>query len=176
MLFRSERGGNSWLRRGYRGPDARDVWLFTPGKPAEEAFRRLTSWPGNDGHAQWLGKDSYLYLSDRDGAVNLYRKGLTDAVDAGGKRLTEFPDDVTAFDVSADGRTVFLTRGTELFRLDLSKPDAKPVQMSLAAATDEADPIEMRKVDKDITEALASPDGKSMAFVAYGDEIGRAHV
>jgi len=163
VLF--DRGGNSWLRRGYRGPDARDVWMFTPGKPAEEAFRRLTSWPGNDGQAQWLGKDGFLFLSDRDGAVNLYRKSLTDATDAAGTKLTEFTDDITGFDASADGRTAFITRGSELCRLDLSKPGSKPVTLVVNASADEPDPIEVRKVGGDITEALASPDGKSMAFV-----------
>ncbi len=173
VLF--ERGGNSWLRRNYRGPDARDAWLFTPGVPAEQAFRRLTSWPGNDGQAQWLaGSDDYLYLSDRDGAVNLYRKSLTDPVDAAGRRLTEFPDDVTGYDVSADGRTAFLTQGSQLWRLDLSKPDARPEAITVTAVADEPDPVEMRKVDKDVTEALASPDGKSMAFVAYGDVFVRS--
>ena len=173
VLF--ERGGNSWLRRNYRGPDARDAWMFTPGVPQEQAFRRLTSWPGNDGQAQWLaGTDDYLYLSDRDGAVNLYRKNLSEPVDAAGKRLTEFPDDITGYDLSADGRTVFLTRGTQLWRLDLSKPDAKPEALVVTAVADEPDPVEMRKVDKDVTEALASPDGKSMAFVAYGDVFVRS--
>jgi tricorn protease len=172
VLF--ERGGNSWLRRNYRGPDARDAWLFTPGVPAEQAFRRLTSWPGNDGQAQWLGTDAYLYLSDRDGAVNLYRKKLSEPVDAAGERLTEFLDDVTGYDVSADGRTVFLTRGAQLWRLDLARPGAKPEAIAVTAVADEADPVEMRKVDKDVTEALASPDGKAMAFVAYGDVFVRS--
>ncbi len=172
VLF--ERGGNSWLRRGYRGPDARDVWLFTAGVPAEQAFRRLTSWPGNDGQAQWVAPDSYLYLSDRDGAVNLYRKTLADSPDSAGQQLTQFADDLTGFDVSADGSTAFLTRWNQLFRLDLSKPDAKPEVFAISAAADETDPVEVRKVDKDITEALASPDGKSMAFVAYGDIFVRS--
>jgi tricorn protease len=172
VLF--ERGGNSWLRRGYRGPDARDAWLFTPGVPVEQAFRRLTSWPGNDGQAQWLPDDEYLYLSDRDGAVNLYRKRLSDSVDAAGTRLTEFPDDVTGYDASADGRSVFITRGTQLWRLDLTRVGAKPEALTITAVADERDPVEMRKVDKDIAEALASPDGKSMAFVAYGDVFVRS--
>ena len=172
VLF--DRGGNSWLRRGYRGPDARDVWMFTPGKPLDEAFRRLTSWPGNDGQAQWVSKDAFLYLSDRDGAVNLYRKTLADAVDAGGARLTELPEDVTGFDVSADGRTAFLTSGGDLYRLDLTKPGTKPALLAMTAAADELDPVEMRRVEKDVTEALASPDGKSMAFVAYGDVFVRS--
>ena len=172
VLF--ERGGNSWLRRGYHGPDARDVWTYTPGKPPEQAFQRLTNWMGNDGQGQWLGNDAYLYLSDRDGAVNLYRKALKDAIESGGTQLTAFPDDVTAFDVSADGNTVFLTRGTQLYRLDLTKPDAKPQALVINASADEPDPVEMRKVDRDITEAQASPDGKAMAFVAYGDVFVRS--
>jgi tricorn protease-like protein len=172
VLF--ERGGNSWLRRGYHGPVARDVWCFTPGKPPEQAFQRLTSWMGNDGQGQWLGNDAYLFFSDRDGAVNLYRKALKDAIESGGTQLTAFPDDVTAFDVSADGNTVFLTRGSQLYRLDLTKPDAKPQALVINASADEPDPVEMRKVDKDITEAQASPDGKAMAFVAYGDVFVRS--
>jgi tricorn protease len=172
VLF--ERGGSSWLRRGYRGPDARDVWLFTPGVPTEHAFRRLTNWAGNDGQPAWGPEDRMLFLSDRDGTVNVWSKSLGDPVEAPGEQLTRLADDVTGFDVSRDGRTLFLTAWDRLYRLDLGTPGASPEPLEVTAAADEPDPVEMRKVEKDITEALLSPDGKTMAFVAYGDVFVRS--
>jgi tricorn protease len=172
VLF--ERGGSSWLRRGYRGPDARDLWLFTPNVPTEHAFRRLTQWAGNDGQPAWAPDDQIVYLSDRDGVLNLWRRGLSDPPEAPGVQLTRLPDDITGFDLSRDGRTAFLTAWDRLYRLDLTRADTAPEPLQVTAAADEPDPVEVRKVDKDVTEALMSPDGKTMAFVAYGDVFVRS--
>jgi tricorn protease len=172
VLF--DRGGSSWLRRGYRGPDARDVWMFTPGVPVEQAFQRLTSWAGNDGQPQWLGEDAFLYLSDRDGPVSLYRRQLDAEPPSAGTRLTELPDDVTGYSLSADGSTVFLTCWDKLYRLDLRSPGAAPQPLAVTAAGDGPDPVEMKTVNGEVTEAQLSPDGKTMAFVAWGDVYVRA--
>jgi tricorn protease len=172
VLF--DRGGSSWLRRGYRGPDARDVWLFTPGAPVEQAFQRLTSWAGNDGQPQWIGTDAFLYLSDRDGPVSLYRRPVDAEPQSAGTRLTELPDDITGYSVSADGSTAFLTCWDTLYRLDLRRPGAVPQPLSVTAAGDGPDPVETRTVSAEVTEAQLSPDGKTMAFVAWGDVFVRA--
>ena len=99
-----ERGGSSWARRGYRGSDQRDVWLFDSTKPVDQCFTRLTNFVGNDGHAKWCGPNQYLMLSERDGVTNLYRRNVADAPDAVGEKLTNFTNDIASFDVAADGR------------------------------------------------------------------------
>ena len=165
VLF--ERGGSAWYRRGYRGSDQRDVWLFTPGTGA---FTRLTEWEGNDGLALGLPGGDMLYLSDRDGkAVNVWRRRIAAPAAEGGTPLTTSTRDVRDLAVSADGSTAVLTCWDGLFSLDLRANPPAMRRLAVRATEDAADNREIRRVDKDVTEALLNPDGKSMAFVAYGD-------
>jgi tricorn protease len=165
VLF--NRGTSGWSRRNFRGPDTRDVWLFTRD---DKAFRQLTSWPGNDGRARWVNDDEFVYSSDRhDDTVNLYRLSVGQN-DAQARRLTNFKDlDVEEFDVSADGRTLVLARWNRLHTLDLSRPDAQPVELRIRAAEDESDRVQLKDVSRTITEAALSPDGKTIAYISYGD-------
>ncbi|MCH7705220.1 MAG: PD40 domain-containing protein, partial [Planctomycetes bacterium] len=161
------RGQSSWNRRHYRGPDARNVWLFHTGIGA---FTQLTDRNGNDGSARWAGEDTLLFLSDRElGAVNLYRMDAAKG-DRSAERLTAFAEnDVQDFDVSADGRTVVLTVWDRMYTLSLSHADAEPVPIVVVANEDEADNYEVKTIDREVSEAALSPDGKVMAFVAYGE-------
>lgn len=172
--FLFERGGSSWARRGYRGSDQRDVWLYDANKPLDQAFIKLTDFAGNDGQSKWCGPNQYLMLSERDGVTNLYRRSLNDAPNVAGEKLTNLPDDIASFDVAADGKTAVIASWNKLYRLDIATPHALPQVMELSAAAETASPVEMRKVGKDISEAALSPDGKTMAFVAYGDIFVRS--
>ena len=169
-----ERGGSSWARRGYRGSDQRDVWLFDSTKPVDQCFTRLTNFVGNDGHAKWCGPNQYLMLSERDGVTNLYRRNVADAPDAVGEKLTNFTNDIASFDVAADGRGAVIASWNTLYKLDLTTPQARPQALELTAAVDMVEAVKVRHVGKDISEALPSPDGKTMAFVAYGDVFVRS--
>ena len=164
VLF--ERGGSSWTRRHYRGPDARDVWLHTP----DGEFARLTTWEGNDGSPQWLDEDTMVFMSDRtNDTVNLHRQAVVPGVELA-EPLTSFEDrDVTAFDLSDDGTTAIIQRWDTLYSLDLTDPAATPVPLSIQANQDGMDRVVPRNVSRNVTEAALSPDGKVMAFVAYGD-------
>ena len=169
-----ERGGSSWARRGYRGSDQRDVWLYDAHKPLDQAFTRLTDFAGNDGQAKWCEPNQYLMLSERDGVTNLYRRNLNDAPNTAGEKLTNFPDDIASFDISANGKIAVIASWNKLYRLDLATPNSLPLAIELSAAAETAGPVEIRKVGKDLSEAALSPDGKTMAFVAYGDVFVRS--
>lgn len=164
------RGGASWNRRHYRGPDTRDVWLYDP--DAEEPFIQLTDWDGNDGRPRWAGEDKFVYTSDReDRTVNLYLVDLSEGDDAeeNARRLTDFDDrDVEDFDVTPDGSKLVFARWDELHTLDLTEDDAEPQMLSMTAAEDAHDKVEYVSVDNRVSDAAVSPDGKTMAFTAYG--------
>jgi tricorn protease len=164
VLF--ERGGSSWTRRHYRGPDSRDVWLQSP----DGSFNQLTSWAGNDGNPDWLDEDSMVFMSDRKhDTVNLYRQSVVPGVEDA-HPLTAFTDrDITAFDLSGDGRTAIIQRWDTLYSLDLTDPDASPVPLRINANEDGLDRVVPTDVSRRVTEAALSPDGKVMATVAYGD-------
>lgn len=161
------RGGryHGWSRRHYRGPDAMDVWLHDTD---DGSFTAVTTRDGDDGSAQWAGDDELVFMSDRElGTVNLYR--VATSGDATPQRLTDFAErDILHFDVSRDGTTAVLQVWDTIYTLDLQGDDARPRPLALRAGEPGRDQHELRRIDRDITEAALSPDGQVMAHVAYG--------
>ncbi|MCC5810576.1 MAG: PD40 domain-containing protein [Ectothiorhodospiraceae bacterium] len=162
------RGGyyHGWNRRHYRGPDAMNVWLQD--RETGE-FEQITTRDGDDGSPQWVNEHSLIFMSDRDmDTVNLYMVDLT-AEERTFRRLTHFDHhDVQHFDVSRDGSTAVLHVWDTLYTLDLTTPDAEPRPVTLRAGDDGHDDYALRRVDREISEAALSPDGKVMAYIAYG--------
>src|SRR5690625_6022985 len=82
------------------------------------------------------------------------------------ERLTHFEGrDIQHFDVSADGRTAVIHVWDTLYTLDLTDADAEPVAMTIRASGDGRDAFKLRRIDRDISEADLSPDGKVMAYI-----------
>jgi len=170
-----ERGGTSLTRRHYRGADNKDLFLFN-GK--DGSFERLTDWAGHDAYPKWRNEDTLLFLSDRgpgeQNTVGLWAMEVGKDTEA--LRLTDFEDrDISSFDVSADGRTVALVKwdGLYIARFKGKRLDA-PKRLTITAPADAFPKRETRDVSSDADEAVLSPDGKVMAFVAFGDVFVRA--
>lgn len=173
-LHAFERGGTSLTRRHYRGPDDKNVYLYD----AENgSFTRLTGWNGHDAEPRWRNNNAIIYLSDRgdEGTVGLWSMAPRDG-ENGSIRLTNNTDrDITAFDVSRDGRVAVFTKWDGLYtarfggrRLD------EPRRLRITAPDDAFPRRESRTISDDVDEAVLSPDGKVMAYVAFGDVYVRA--
>ena len=161
------RGGARSTRRHYRGAAALDLWTFNRN---DESFKRLTTWTGNDMSPKWAGGSDLLFLSDRESnCVNLYRMDAN----KGGKRarrLTNFSqNDIQSFDVADDGSIAVLHVWDRLYTLALDAPGAEPMALDIRASEDESDRFELIEIDEKAAEAALSPDGKVMAYVAYGE-------
>ena len=167
--FLFERGGSDWARRGYRGSDNCDVWMYDPSATGDAMFVQLTDFQGNDGWAQWRNDSSFLFLSDRDLAtVNIFVQDAN--VGAAARRLTGFEgQDVKDLSVSRDGRRAFFTVWDKLYRLDLNAPGAVPIALKCTAPDDTFDNEEVKSLATAATEIALNPDGKSAALVAFGD-------
>lgn len=159
------RGGSSWNRRHYRGPDDRDVWLYNR---SDKSFRQLTTWTGNDGKARWKDDATILFMSDREGdTVNVFEMNV-DQGEPSVRPLTSFRGrDVVDFDISADGRTLIAHVWDALHRVDLGQ--GRSSALRITAGEDEGDRIDVRDVGRSVSEAKLSPDGKTLAVIAYGD-------
>ncbi len=162
------RGGHyhNWSRRHYRGPDAMNLWLHDR---STGQFEQLTGWEGDDGMARWQDDDTLLFMSDRrHDTVNLYRMDLSDP-ERPVTAVTELREhDLQHFDVSADGSTAVLQIRNQLLRLDLNADAATPEPITLHAGQDGHDQERLQRVDRAVSEAALSPDGRVMAYVAYG--------
>ncbi len=161
LLF--ERGGSSWSRRHYRGPDARNVWV-----KGNNGFRELTTWAGNDGMARWINDDSILFASDReDDVVNLYV--MSAAANGQARRITRFDSDVLSFDVARNTEVAVVSVWDRLYTVDLVSSTPRPLPLVLHGAEDERDNFEMKNVAREVSAAALSPDGEVVAIVSYGD-------
>ncbi|MCA9305829.1 MAG: PD40 domain-containing protein [Phycisphaerales bacterium] len=169
-LVAFERGGSSWTRRHYRGPDDRDVWAFDV---RAGTFSQVTDWIGNDGMARWRDGRTLVFASDREmETVNLYEMRIGEPNQV--RRLTSFDGrDVWEFDVSRDGRRAVILVWDTLYSLDLTGRAAEPVAIDLNASADSSDGIALKSVSDQTNEARLSPDGKAMAVVAYGEVFVR---
>ena len=181
LRFAFERGGTSLTRRHYRGADNRDLFLFDSrgGENGAGTFQRLTEWAGHDAQPRWRNKDTLLFLSDRgeseQNTVALWSMELGSGEQAA-IRLTDNEDrDLTGFDVSANGQFVVYTKWDGLYvakfrgkRLEESR------RLRITAPADASPKRETRDVSGDTEEAVLSPDGKVMAYVAYGQVFVRA--
>lgn len=165
------RGGSAWTRRGYRGADSRDVWTYDV---AAKTFARVTSWAGNDGRPQWAGDGALVFTSDRElGTQNVWRLALG-APETSAERLTAFEgQDVWDLAVSRDGRTAVCVVWGRLHRIDLTATKPAAIPVALHAADDEGDRVEVRELGESVSEAQLSPDGKTLAVVAFGEVLVR---
>ena len=172
------RGDESFDRRGKIGPDTRDVWLYEANGEDGGTFTQLTTWRGNDGMPRWAGEGRFVFMSNReDDVVNLYLADADDGEGAGenARRLTNFTDrDIDAFDVTPDGNTLVFSRWDSLYTLDLADENAEPRRIDVRAAEDEGDRVKYVTTDSQATDAAVSPDGKTIATVAYGQVYVRA--
>ena len=172
-LIAFSRGGYyyGWTRRHGRGPETQDVWLYNR---ADDSFTQLTARGGNDGYARWARDNRLIYMSDRElDCVNLYEMSASGERSA--NRLTSFDaHDIEWFDVSADGSTAVMTVWDTLYTLDLDDRRAQPRALTINAPEDEDDRYEIRSINRDVSEAALSPDGKVMAYVAYGEIFVRS--
>ena len=170
------RGRVPEFRKGHRGAASEQIWLAdltADGAPALtrhtadlEDFQNVSErdpiwWP--DGQGYW-------FVSDPDGAFDLYSRRLADGAvqrvtDV--RKLDGSDDGVVAPSASADGRRILFRRRFDLALLDVASGAIRPVD--LRARTDTlASPIERRRLDGAETVAFTD-DGKQIALVAGHD-------
>ena len=174
LLFR-RRGDNVYRKRlrSKETPEAGEIWSFNR---ETGAFAPLVTGRIDAREPAWApdGKGFY-YLYAEGGVRNVYYRSLDEK--GKGVRLTDFTEDhVFQLSVSADGRTAVFRQLFDFWRLDLTKPGAKPVRIDLVPeAGAEARPDTRRRWytttwnnDED-GDAAFMPDGKTFAFVAGGE-------
>lgn len=174
VLFTRQR--DLYDRPAYQGPAAGEVWEMNT---ETGRFNQLTNFDGNDASAFGLPDGSTIYVSSRHGQNNIWRvpAGRTDA--DGPRRLTNFaPEEVEHtighgvldLNVSDDGSTaVFLVWDT-LYTLDLTQRGATPQPLDVYASGDSQTlDTRLETLDRQVSEAALSPDGKTLAVVARGE-------
>lgn len=161
MLYQDQKGMEDEWRKHHTSSVTRDIWLYdtTTGK-----HTNLTSRAGEDRNP--IGADdSFYFLSERNGgSMNVYVAPISNPSQA--KSITNFKEHPVRFLSRADNGTLCYTYNGEIYT---QSPDGKPVKISVTTVEDIEEPIEKLAVRSGAREAVASPDGKSVAFIYRGD-------
>lgn len=178
VLFTRQRDVSE--RPAYQGPAAGDVWQMDT---RTGRFTQLTTFDGNDAHGFGLPDGSTIYVSSRHGQNNIWRipAGRTDA--DGPRRLTNFaPEEgqhtiahgVMDLNVSHDGSTAVFMVWDTLYTLDLTQAGAQPQAVDIYASGDSKTlDTRLETLDRQVNEAVLSPDGKTLAVIARGEVFVR---
>ncbi len=164
LLFTRE--GPAWWRKGYRGSQASQIWLYDLDR---KTFTKLLD---DDRGSLWPlwkpdGKGFY-YVGDKDkaGCFNLLEYDL----ESGKCRpLTSFKDDSVVFPcLSRDGSTLVFRHLFDLYRLRPGSSEP-PQKIDITAAADRTRELIERRTLQSATQVAFTADGLEMAFIAGGD-------
>lgn len=105
------------------------VFAGDPSGPTISQFLKIRT-PGQ----VRLAPDGSVYMRDwPDGVYQLYRRSPTEPITSQGKRLTDFPDGLSGYSISPDGKWVALSaakggdENTQIYLLDTATDQIKPV-------------------------------------------------
>ncbi len=153
------RGHYSSWRKGYRGSNSGDIWIYD-GDSIYRIFGEHTEY--NDGYPMWTDNKVLYFLSDRDGTSNLFVYSL---VTGELQQLTFYEGDGVRFPaIYPSGDRIAFERGFGIYLVDTETLEIHPLQI---------DVIEERLDDfwltycNDITEFALS--NETVAFVLRGD-------
>ena len=156
------RGQTKWMRRGYRGPASRDLWL----RGASGDFLRLTDFDGTDDHPSWIDGDTIAFLSARAGRKNLF---LLDTTSKAATQLTNHDGSAVRFPrAAADGSLIAYEFEDALWTV--RPTNGESTRLSIEVPADALkNPIERKKASDGADEMAISADGKLAAFTVGGD-------
>lgn len=161
MLYQDSKGMENEWRKHHTSSVTRDIWLYdaTTGH-----HKNLTNHAGEDREPVAVG-DEFYFLSERDGgSMNVYRASMADPSKV--TAVTTFKEHPVRFlSRGADGTLCFTYNG-EIYT---QRPGSRPAKITVNVIDDVDEPVEKLSVRSGAREAVASPDGKSVAFIYRGD-------
>ncbi len=181
--FVYRRGRPNTDRPAYRGSGSPELVRYFAGDGRAVV---LTAGDASEGDPEPLPDGSLLFLSSRDGLFDLWRlpAGGVEAEGARAERLAAFrpsAEEATLAHGIADltaswsGNRAAFCLWDGLYVIDLERPGAGPRRLALSASADSAEPaVRRHDLSREVSEAVLSPDGKTLAVVARGEVLVRA--
>jgi Tol biopolymer transport system component len=151
---------NNW-RKHHESSVTKDIWMY---EFESGEHTKLTEYSGEDRNPVWNGDESsFYYLSQQDGAFNIYKMDMASRTTTA---LTDLGPHPVRFLSYGSGKLAFSYHGI-LHTLEEGK---EPVAVPVTIRTQEvANPEELIRINGGISEMAVSPDGKEIAFIARGE-------
>lgn len=161
LLYNDNKGPETEWRKHHTSSIARDVWAYdtTTGK-----HTKLTTFAGEDRNPVFTNDGKHIYyLSEQKGSFNVWQMEL--AKPANTKQISFFQTHPVRFLSSANDGTLCYGYNGQIYT---QKPGKEPKKININIASDVLVP-EKQRLRVPMTNGIASPDGKQIAFTYRGD-------
>ncbi|MDE6577007.1 MAG: DPP IV N-terminal domain-containing protein, partial [Muribaculaceae bacterium] len=159
ILYQDRKGYEDVLRKHERSSVTGDIWLYNKGK-----FTQLTTFNGGDQSPVWGSGETFYYVSEKDGTLNVFEASISGKNE---KQLTKFTKHpVRSLSSSQNGTLAFSWDG-DIYTL---KPGNEPVKLDIKITADNYDGDKVKKyVRSGASEIAVSPEGKEVALILRGE-------
>lgn len=159
ILYGDRKGVENIYRKHERSSATRDIWLYNNGK-----YTKLTDFNGHDVDPVWSGENSFFYVSEEDGTLNVWKRDLDGS---NKKQLTSFKKHpVRSLSASNNGQLAFSWDG-EVYTM---KEGGQPQKVVIDIVGDDYDNDLVKRIIRNgATSWAVSPSGEEVAFVVRGD-------
>jgi Tol biopolymer transport system component/C-terminal processing protease CtpA/Prc len=165
-----------WWRNGRSHIDESEIWVLNGmdaaggAPPSPAAYEKITAGGAKEMWPMWSADGRRLfYVSDRNGAQNIWQRGVGQGRTEAAQVLTKFTDGRVLWpSISTDGRVIVFERNFRIWKLDTSNNAVSEVAITRRGAPAEPIVEHLRLTDR-IDEFALAPDGKKIAFIVRGE-------
>lgn len=159
IIYQDKKGYEDQLRKHERSSGTSDIWVYNKGK-----YTQLTHFNGSDQSPVWGEGETFYYLSEKDGTLNVFQAQVGSDKE---QQLTKFEKHpVRSLSVSDNGVLAFAWDG-DIYTL---KPGETPRKINIEIYADLYDGDLVKKyVNSGVSNFAVSPDGNEVALVIRGD-------
>ena len=159
LIFQDRKGFEDLLRKHERSAATSDIWLYDNRK-----YRQLTHFDGSDQSPVWGQGDTFYYLSEKDGTLNVFEANLGNDKE---KQLTKFEKHpVRSLSASDNGTLAFYWDG-DIYTL-VKGNEPQKVNIEVNADLYDGDLVK-RYVNNGVSNIAVAPEGNEIALLIRGD-------
>ena len=173
VLYEDYKGYEDPLRKHHTSSVTRDIWMYQPSADKTGGFRidengtfkKVSTFNGEDRNPVFTADgDSYYYLCEQDGTLNIYSNGTTVN---NPKRITFHKGNPVRYLSISDNGTLCYSYDGELYTI---KDGGQPEKVAIQITTDQIEKdIEIQTLTSGATRMAISPEGKEVAITVRGD-------
>ena len=173
VLYEDYKGYEDPLRKHHTSSVTRDIWMYQPSADKTGGFRidengtfkKVSTFNGEDRNPVFAADgDSYYYLCEQDGTLNIYSNGTTVN---NPKQITFHKGNPVRYLSISDNGTLCYSYDGELYTI---KNGGQPEKVAIQITTDQIEKdIEIQTLTSGATRMAISPEGKEVAITVRGD-------
>lgn len=162
LIYHDKKGYEDQWRKHHTSSITRDIWIYDANT---KEHTKISDFKGEDRTPIWSDdENSIFFLSEASGSFNIWKQNLKDGSK---KQITNYDKHPVRFLSKATNGTLSYGYDGEIYTV---KENEQPIKVNVIIRSDDNyNKITYKSVANEVSEAVLSPNGKELAFIARGE-------